>query len=87
MIIQFAISRQREFAADAAGAKIAGTPHGLASALLRLEEASHRMAPMAVNPAVSHMYIANPLSGRSLMNLFSTHPSIAERVRRLQTMG
>ncbi|MZP28391.1 M48 family metalloprotease [Heliobacterium undosum] len=83
MIIQMAISRQREYLADETGARITGNPQGLANALLRIEGLSMRMIPMAVNPAASHMYIANPLSGSSLASLFSTHPPIPERVRRL----
>ena len=84
-IIQLAISRSREFGADATGAKIAGSPHGLANALLKLEQAAHRI-PMQVNPAASHMFIVNPLSGASLAKLFSTHPTTRERVARLQQM-
>jgi len=84
-LIQLAISRTREFQADATGARIAGTPDGLASALLKLERAA-RHIPMQVNPAASHLFIVNPLSGESLVRLFSTHPPIAERVRRLQQM-
>lgn len=85
MIIQMAISRSREYLADATGARIAGTPEGLASALLRLEAAAQQI-PMQVNPAASHMFIVNPLSGFSLARLFSTHPPIAERVQRLKAM-
>jgi len=85
MIIQMAISRSREYLADETGARIAGSPSGLASALLKLEEAS-RLIPMQVNPAASHLFIVNPLSGESLMRLFSTHPPIAERVKRLNQM-
>lgn len=83
MIIQMAISRSREYMADATGARIAGTSDGLANALLKLESAAHRI-PMAVNPAASHMFIINPLSGASLMKLFSTHPPIQDRVARLR---
>ena len=85
MIIQLAISRSREYLADSTGARIAGTPEGLAGALLRLE-ATARQIPMQLNPAASHMFIVNPLSGFSLARLFSTHPPIAERVRRLKAM-
>ncbi|MBE3587770.1 MAG: zinc metalloprotease HtpX [Thermoanaerobacteraceae bacterium] len=84
-LIQLAISRTREFQADATGARLAGTPHGLASALLKLERASQHI-PMQVNPATSHLFIVNPLSGESMARLFSTHPPISERVRRLQQM-
>ncbi len=85
MIIQMAISRSREYLADETGARIAGSPSGLASALLKLEEAS-RLIPMQVNPAASHLFIVNPLSGESLMRLFSTHPPISERVKRLNQL-
>lgn len=83
MIIQLAISRSREYGADATGAQIAGSPNGLANALLKLESAAHRI-PMQVNPAASHLFIVNPLSGASLARLFSTHPPIQERVERLR---
>ncbi|MBM7865183.1 M48 family metalloprotease [Heliobacterium gestii] len=86
MIIQMAISRQREYLADETGARITGNPQGLANALLRIEGLSMQAMPMAVNPAASHMYIANPLSGSSLANLFSTHPPIPERVQRLTAL-
>lgn len=82
-MIQLAISRTREFQADAAGAHIAGRSDGLANALIKLERASVRV-PMKVNAATSHLFIVNPLSGESFSRLFSTHPPIAERVRRLQ---
>lgn len=85
MIIQMAISRSREYMADATGARIAGTSDGLANALLKLESAAHRL-PMAVNPATSHLFIVNPLSGASLMKLFSTHPPIQDRVARLRNI-
>lgn len=85
MIIQMAISRSREYMADATGAQIAGTPDGLSNALLKLESAAQRI-PMAVNPAASHLFIINPLSGASLMKLFSTHPPIQERVARLRNV-
>ncbi len=81
-IIQMAISRSREFMADETGARTAGSGDGLAGALLKLESASHRI-PMQVNPASSHLFIVNPLSGRSVARLFSTHPPISERVERL----
>jgi heat shock protein HtpX len=85
MLIQMAISRQREFKADAVGAEIAGRPIGLANALRRLESAS-RQIPMQVAPAAAPLAIVNPLAafkGRGMMNLFSTHPSTEERVSRL----
>ncbi len=83
MLIQMAISRSREYQADATGARVAGRPDGLAGALIKLESAS-RQIPMQVNPATSHLFIVNPLSGATLAQLFSTHPPIEERVRRLQ---
>ncbi len=86
MLIQMAISRSREYKADETGAKIAGTPFGLASALTKLEAAAKQI-PMAAQPASAHMFIVNPLSGQSLAGLFSTHPPIAERVKRLTSLG
>lgn len=82
-LIQMAVSRSREFQADATGADLAGNPYGLASALQKLEEYGRSVPPLQVSPAMNHLYISNPLSGRGLMNLFSTHPPIRERVRRL----
>ncbi|RLC10989.1 MAG: protease HtpX, partial [Deltaproteobacteria bacterium] len=82
MLIQMAISRSREYSADAAGASFAGSPYGLASALQKISSASRRI-PMRANPATAHMFITNPLSGKSMMNLFSTHPPVEERIRRL----
>lgn len=83
MLVQMAISRAREFDADATGAQIAGNSEGLASALLKLERGVQQI-PMEVNPAASHMFIMNPLAGQSLMRLFSTHPPINERVAKLR---
>lgn len=85
MLIQMAISRSREYLADATGAKIAGNPQGLAGALEKLEYASKKI-PMNASPSTAHMFIVNPLSGRSLAGLFSTHPPIQERVKRLRGM-
>ncbi|MBC7326057.1 MAG: M48 family metalloprotease, partial [Moorella sp. (in: Bacteria)] len=84
-LIQLAISRSREFQADATGARIAGRADGLANALLKLERAASRV-PMQVNPATSHLFIINPLSGETFARLFSTHPPISERVKRLEQM-
>ena len=86
MLIQMAISRSREYQADATGAKLAGHPQGLANALEKLEYASKRI-PMHANPQTAHMFIVNPLSGRDLMSLFSTHPPIEERINRLRSMA
>jgi heat shock protein HtpX len=83
LIIQMAVSRSREYEADAVGARIAGSGSGLASALEKLGAYS-RQLPMNANPSTAHMFIVNPLSGRSLMNLFSTHPPLQERIARLR---
>lgn len=85
MLIQMAISRSREYAADATGAKIAGKPDGLADALAKLDQAS-RMIPMETSPATAHLFIVNPLSGQGLLTLFSTHPPVEERIARLRSM-
>ena len=84
-IIQLAISRQREYAADAGGAELCGNPESLASALLRLEQGAAAM-PMQVNQAAEPLYIVRPFKGKGLNALFSTHPPIEERVRRLRQM-
>jgi heat shock protein HtpX len=84
-LIQLAISRQREYSADATGAQICGNPESLASALLRLEEGAKAM-PMQVNQATEPLYIVKPFSGGGVARLFSTHPPIEERVRRLRQM-
>ena len=88
MLIQFAISRQREFKADAVGAAISGRPRVLASALRKLEVGAHRI-PMHVAPAVAPLAQVNPLAayGGGLMALFSTHPPTAERVARLEALA
>ena len=83
MLVQMAISRSREFAADATGAQFAGQPYGLAEALEKLDTYSKRL-PMPATPATAHMFIVAPFTGSSIANLFSTHPPIAERVRRLR---
>ncbi len=85
-VIQLAVSRSREFQADASGAKMAGQPWGLAKALEKLDMAS-KMAPMPATPATAHLFIVNPLSGSGFATLFSTHPPIAERVARLRAMA
>jgi heat shock protein HtpX len=84
-IIQMAISRSREYLADAGGAKISGKPYALANALEKLTRASQAI-PLQANPSSAHMFIVNPLTGRSLMNLFSTHPPVEERIARLKSM-
>jgi len=85
LLIQMAISRTREFGADAAAAKYTGTPHGLISALRKLEAWSKRV-PMDAMPAHEHMFIVKPFSGGGLMKLFSTHPPTAERIARLEQL-
>ncbi|MFH1596022.1 MAG: zinc metalloprotease HtpX [Pseudomonadota bacterium] len=85
MLIQLAISRSREYLADETGARLAHNPESLARALEKLAMGVER-APMNASPATAHMFIVNPLSGRSLMKLFSTHPPIEERVARLRAM-
>jgi heat shock protein HtpX len=85
LLIQMAISRTREFVADATAAHLTKKPLALASALERLQMAAERI-PLDANPATSHLFIVNPLSGRSLLRLFSTHPSVEERVKRLRAI-
>jgi heat shock protein HtpX len=85
MLIQMAISRSREFDADAASAKYTGNPRKLISALQKLEAYSQRM-PLEASPSTAHLFIIKPFTGASLMKLFSTHPPTAERIRRLQAM-
>ncbi|MGH7375363.1 MAG: zinc metalloprotease HtpX [Candidatus Rokuibacteriota bacterium] len=85
-LIQLAVSRSREFQADASGAQMAGQPWGLAKALEKLETAS-KMAPMHATPATAHLFIVNPLTGGGWTTLFSTHPPVAERVARLRAMS
>jgi len=83
IVIQMAISRSREYLADSTGAGFAGTPKGLARALDKLGRYSKKL-PMNANPSTAHMFIVNPLSGRRLMGLFSTHPPLEERIARLR---
>lgn len=82
MLIQLAISRSREFQADASGAELAGSPYGLARALEKLGKYSKQI-PMDANPATAHLFIVAPFSGASFAKLFSTHPPLEERIRRL----
>jgi heat shock protein HtpX len=86
LLIQMAISRSREYGADDTGAHIVGDPMALASALEKLEGWSKRI-PLDVNPAASHLFIVNPLSGRALASLFSTHPPIEDRIKRLRQLA
>jgi len=86
VLIQMAISRSREYAADAAGARASGQPLGLANALRRLEVAAGR-TPMPASPATSHLFIVNPLSAQGVAGLFSTHPRTADRIARLEAIA
>jgi heat shock protein HtpX len=85
LIIQMAISRSREYLADESGSRFAGTSTGLAGALEKLSMASERI-PLDANPSTAHMFIVKPFTGGGIMSLFSTHPPIEERVRRLRGM-
>jgi heat shock protein HtpX len=85
LLIQMAISRSREYQADATGARICGNPLWLANALRKLEVGSQRV-PLDANPATAHMFIVNPLRGGGLRNLFSTHPPLEDRIARLESM-
>jgi heat shock protein HtpX len=85
MLIQMAISRSREYGADAGGAQIAGNPRGLAAALRKLQTASQQI-PLQAEPATAHMFIVNPLRGGNFAKWFSTHPPMEERIARLERM-
>jgi len=85
LLIQMAVSRSREFEADASGARLTRRPLGLAAALAKLHQAS-QIVPMNANPATAHLFIVNPLTGRSFLNFFSTHPPIEDRIARLRAM-
>ena len=85
MLIQMAVSRSREYIADADGARIAGNPRYLSNALRRLHAGAQQL-PMDANPATAHMFIVSPLTGGGLMNLFSTHPPMEERITRLESL-
>jgi heat shock protein HtpX len=84
-VIQMAISRSREYLADAGGANITKNPYGLASALEKLTKAS-QVIPMDAKPSTAHLFIVNPLSGKAFLKLFSTHPPLEERIARLRSM-
>ena len=86
MLIQMAISRSREFQADASAAKLSGNPRGLARALDTLRQSAQRV-PMQASPATAHMFIINPFSAKGLTKLFSTHPPVEERIARLERLG
>jgi heat shock protein HtpX len=89
MLVQMAISRTREYAADDLGARIAGQPMWLASALMKIENAAHQVPNLEAerNPATAHMFIINPLSGQGMDNLFATHPSTENRIAALQQLA
>ena len=88
-LVQMAISRTREYAADRMGAQISGNPMALAAALEKIAGAAHRVPNMAAerNPATAHMFIINPLSGQRMDNLFSTHPDTGNRIAALETLA
>ena len=86
-LVQLSISRSREYEADATGARVSGDPHALASALSKLDQVNKRVASPVAQPAFAHLYIVNPLSGGGLASLFSTHPPVEERIRRLEAMA
>ena len=86
ILIQMAISRSREYYADEGGGRLAGNPLYLARALAKLDAGAKRI-PMEVNPSTAHMFIVNPLRGGGIQSLFSTHPPIEERIRRLEAMA
>jgi heat shock protein HtpX len=85
MIVQLAVSRAREYQADASGARLAGRTGGLINALGKLQMAN-QVAPLDASPATAHLFIVNPLSGQTLMKLFATHPPLEERIARLRAM-
>lgn len=87
MLIQMAVSRSREYLADASGARICGKPQALASALRKLQMGAQAVPMQEATPATSHLFIVNPLTGRSLANLFSTHPPMDDRVAKLEAMA
>jgi heat shock protein HtpX len=82
MLIQMAISRSREYSADAGGAQIAGNPYGLADALRKIDAVSKRV-PLDANPATAHMFIVKPFTTAGLASLFSSHPPTEDRIRAL----
>ena len=87
LLIQLAVSRSREYEADRTGAQVSGDPLALASALRKLERATQVIPSQTAQPAFAHLYIVNPLRGQALAGLFSTHPPIEERIRRLEAMA
>lgn len=87
MLIQMAVSRSREYLADAAGARICGNPLALASALRKLQMGAKEVPMQEATPTTSHLFIVNPLAGASMLKLFSTHPPMEERIARLEKMA
>ena len=87
MMIQMAISRSREYQADASGARLSGNPMGLAHALAQLQRANERVPMEATHPATAHMFIVSPFRGGGLKGLFSTHPPVEERIARLEQLA
>jgi heat shock protein HtpX len=87
VLIQLAVSRSRELEADRTGAQVSGDPMALASALRKLERATQVVPAQTGSPAFAHLYIVNPLRGQALSGLFSTHPPLEERIRRLEAMA
>ena len=87
LLIQLSISRSREYQADKTGAEVSGDPLALASALRKLERATEVIPSQTAQPAFAHLYIVNPLGGQTWSGLFSTHPPIEERIRRLEAMA
>lgn len=87
MLIQMAVSRSREYLADATGAQICGKPNALADALAKLQNASRQIPMHSASPATAHMFIVNPLTGGAMKNMFSTHPPMEERISRLRAMS
>jgi heat shock protein HtpX len=87
LLIQLSISRSREYQADKTGAEVSGDPLALASALRKLERATQVVPSQTAQPAFAHLYIVNPLGGQTLSGLFSTHPPVEERIRRLEAMA
>jgi heat shock protein HtpX len=87
LLIQMAVSRSREYLADESGARICGRPLALANALRKLHNASQMIPMQEARPTTAHMFIVNPLTGGALLNLFSTHPPMEERVARLEGLA
>jgi heat shock protein HtpX len=86
MLIQMAVSRQREYAADRSGAELVGSPMGLANALRRIDSAAKQLPMEDATPATAHLFIMNPFSAQGLMSLFQTHPPTEKRIQALMEM-